>query len=284
MFSTLAASARAFARNPLNFILQTFYCGVFNVVAVFAGLGLFLFLLYFALLISVPMSPTVLGMLLIPALFVFLLVSSGFQGSLARSYSSALKGVCIHFSDFFEFAVKRSFSFFGLFITFLFFSSLSMIPFAVTHFVLEDSFPSLSVLKTLSLVASAFGILFSIVLVFPMLVSMGAFNANFKSALGHSIKLAKSQHILALIMCVLIVISGLLIVVPFANILSILVFLPVLYGAYILSYQRTVFGTTSVYQEPQPSSRPAVAPVPSKRPSQPAPSRRKFGRKHEGLI
>ena len=236
LFKSISKSFELYANRPAAFVFSTLTHCVFNLLLLLALAGVFLIFFFIVSVFKLAEAPTVFAIVgAILALF-YLYFSSAFFGSLVKAYSLLATGTNFSFMDFYRYAMGNGWTFFSLNLIRLVLLALVNLPSALIYFLYLSQNP-IKYVDYLLLLLSIFLTFFVELFLFPSFIAAATYNSGVLRSLKFAGQLFQKRHIFAV--CLFVVYSFVWVFnwVPVIQLVTILVFYPVVYTAMIVFFQ-----------------------------------------------
>jgi len=207
-------SLDAYIKKPVQFVLSTFSFLFFNLLVLFACMGILL--IFFILMSVVKLADNVVPFAILGAILLifFLYVMSGLCGALIKAYSTLTDGGKFSFMDFYKHALSKGWNIFVLCMIDLVLLAIISAPvvFAFVYYFPEHPMPYVDILLLLIFIFAAFVLQF---LFYPAYIASSLYGAGLVRSFKMAFQLLMKKHIFSLLIFVIYSIGIFTIIFPF---------------------------------------------------------------------
>lgn len=237
MIAQLQKSLMAFSKQPFPFVWSSIVYLIFQLLFLFAAIGVFL--IYFLLASMLNISTSVGALPTMAALgvaaIIFLFFSCGLNAALAKSYASALEGRKTTMADFMRYAlVKSPLTFVIMLVRDLVTLIVASPGIALFYFVKNVAY--------MDILGGSF-ILFAVFVVHflftPAFISAGAFGTSLPQSLRNCVNFLRRRHAYALGLFIVFAFVWLLNFVPVIQLVTLFALYPIVYSAFIVMFNES---------------------------------------------
>ncbi len=190
-------SIDAYIKRPIQFILSTFAFLFFNLLTIFALLGIFL--LFFILMSAIKFVDSLVPFAVLGAilLVMFLYLAAGFRSALLKAFSALTEGSRFSFMDFYKHAVKNGWNIFVISVINMLIVAIMAAPviYAFVSYFPEHPMPYVDILLLLMFLFGFFLVEF---IFYPVYLSAALYGTGLISSFKYAFQLLAKKHVFSL--------------------------------------------------------------------------------------
>jgi hypothetical protein len=235
LIAQIQKSLISFSRAPFPFVWSSVVYVIFQLLFLFAAVGIFLiyFLLASVLNVSTSLSSVPTMAALGVAFLIFLFFSCGLNAGLAKAYASAVEGRKTTMADFMRYSLFKSpITFVIMLIRDV--ATLIVASPGIAIYVLVKDVPYLDIISMLYILFVVFIVHF---LFTPAFISAGAFSTSLVQSLRNGANFLRRRHINALGLYIIFALVWLLSFIPILQLVTLFAIYPIIYSAFIVMFQ-----------------------------------------------
>ncbi len=237
MFDSIQKAVSSFTAKPLPFITVASIHLLTQMLLLFSVAGLFLIIFFTASLARITIDSTMLMAIAAILGIIFLYFVSGIKGAAFKAYHEALNNRKFGFFQFYDYVVKNSGRYFGLFLARAMVAAVPIGIMLAAYYFLIKRWP-IPYLDIIVGIISA-GVLFLVYYLFyGSFISASLYDTNLKASLKKCFRYIKSAHIFALILYAAYAIIWLTQFIPIINLVTLFVTFPIAYTSMDVYFEK----------------------------------------------
>ena len=237
LLKSIKKSIRDYSKKPLPLAWSVVLSIILNIVALLATTGALLLIYYILSLVNLGGELVLVGGIVILLFIIYLSMMNGLKGALINTLKTSSRNGEVHPTYFFEYAVDRGESFFGLTVLKYIIFAIPIIPlFLIYNYILIPmNIPYISILFGVIV----FGIIGILEIPFCYAyISMATKERGIFNSIKYSMRLLRKKHVEAIALYIIYGFVWLTLYIPLINLIAITITYPIMYNAMISFYDK----------------------------------------------